>query len=53
MILAWKRIKNILPTGNEGTLTNYYTSEHGIHLCKNRKSFRCNCSERILIHKEK
>jgi len=29
-----ERIKNILPTGNEGTLTNYYTSEHGYIFAK-------------------
>jgi len=28
------RIRNILPTGNEGTLTNYYVAEHGYIFAK-------------------
>jgi len=29
-----ERIKNIFPTGNEGTLTNYYLAEHGFIFAK-------------------
>jgi D-alanyl-D-alanine carboxypeptidase/D-alanyl-D-alanine-endopeptidase (penicillin-binding protein 4) len=29
-----KRIKNIFPTGSEGTLANYYTSERGYIFAK-------------------
>ncbi len=31
---SMERIKNIFPTGNEGTLTNYYVSEHGYIFAK-------------------
>ncbi len=29
-----ERVRNIFPTGNEGTLTNYYVSEHGYIFAK-------------------
>jgi D-alanyl-D-alanine carboxypeptidase/D-alanyl-D-alanine-endopeptidase (penicillin-binding protein 4) len=31
---SMERIKNIFPTGNEGTLTNYYVPEHGYIFAK-------------------
>ncbi len=50
----WERIKNILPTGGEGTLRNYYTDESGFIYAKTGTlSNNCALSGYLITKKNK